>query len=474
MTRTLSIIETARQELARYKARNDTSDDPQIVNFPSSALTQIFHAIAMAATRCVFQIVSFHVDSWHSDRFDSVIWRDAARRGCNIKRIYKIPYKGFAPQLQTTEIELDLASGIEVNILVVSDIPQFERTGSLEDLLVIDNSAIVIKRNGGYSECDSIWTVSEREVDLRNGINSWNKMWSLSKPFVAFAADVDLEEPLVLSADLINSISPGLCVSDHIDEEDCSWYHSVWQYLRLLDMVSTPTWHAKFYRDEIFDAIVGKKDVKILITGAADYSMLAYVDASMKSARVCGEIGIVDKCPTPLFASRWYANRLNFKISVYDEDLFNFSSVPDGSIDLICTDAFLTRFDKIDAKRILSIWHRLLKDGGRIVTTVRVHSKNSHGGRDIEVAIHDFRERGIQRANRWRSFLERSPNEIGQMAENYARKMHSENLGNKDDICNLFKDGGFILIRDGVVEVPGELFPTVYLEVVAEKQSKEN
>lgn len=468
----IPLIETARQGLAQYRARYDGSD-PKIVNFPSSALIELHHIVATSARECVFQLVPFHVDTWQIDSFDSVVWREVAKTGLRIKKIYVLPHRGIASELLNRQLELDSIAGIDAHILVISNIPQSERTTNLDNLWIIDQSAIVIRNQSeGETRHTSHWTVSEREADLRNGIELWNKMWSWSEPSKeSLVSNIDLEEPLVSSADLINGVAPVLCVSDQVDGENCSWYHSVWQYLRLLDMVSTPSWHARFFLDGIVNAIAGIENVKILVTGAADYSMVAYVRAGIKNANVNGEIGIIDKCPTPLFACRWYAKRLGFNLSIYEEDLFDFSNVPDESIDLICTDSFLTRFIKRDANRVLSIWHRLLKDGGKVITTVRVHPI-MYQGRDIETAIHDFRERATQRAVRWGPFIKRSPNEIGQMAESYARKMRSENLGDKEDICRMFKDNGFIIIKDKLVDVLGELYPTKYIEVFGEKQGK--
>ena len=44
------------------------------------------------------------------------------------------------------------------------------------------------------------------------------------------------------------------CHIDYVDEENgCSWYHSAWAYLRLLDCVSAPQWHESNYRNSIIN-----------------------------------------------------------------------------------------------------------------------------------------------------------------------------------------------------------------------------
>ncbi|MCJ7635255.1 hypothetical protein MUP77_23055, partial [Candidatus Bathyarchaeota archaeon] len=59
------ILSEAKRALNQYRAREDTAD-PQIVNFPSSAILELHHAIAMAAKKNVFQVVPFHLDSWQT------------------------------------------------------------------------------------------------------------------------------------------------------------------------------------------------------------------------------------------------------------------------------------------------------------------------------------------------------------------------------------------------------------------------
>src|SRR5207247_113790 len=134
----------------------------------------------------------------------------------------------------------------------------------------------------------------------------------------------DLEEPLASSADLLYGVAPVLCTGDHVDPAGCAWYHGTWQYLRLLQMVSTPTWHHEFYRSSLERALDGKKDSQVAITGTADYSMLAYVSAAAKHVGTKSAVQLVDLCATPLFACRWFAKRNGFLVSVQQLDVREF------------------------------------------------------------------------------------------------------------------------------------------------------
>jgi hypothetical protein len=151
------------------------------------------------------------------------------------------------------------------------------------------------------------------------------------------------------------------------------------------------------------------------------------------------------------------------------EDIFETTlSAAAEKWDVITTDAFLTRFGAEDTKRVTSRWFDLLKPGGRLITTVRVHAK-SPLARSPEDAVRDFADRARLRAERWRSFLGPSPEEIAGLAEVYARKMVSEDLGSEEDIEATLTSAGFDLHEARLAEVPGELHPTTYIEIVGRK-----
>ena len=60
---------------------------------------------------------------------------------------------------------------------------------------------------------------------------------------------LNLEEYLKDSADKVCNFSIKNCKHGIMAKDcDCTWYHSVWQYLRLLGLVSTPSWHDQFFK----------------------------------------------------------------------------------------------------------------------------------------------------------------------------------------------------------------------------------
>ena len=308
------------------------------------------------------------------------------------------------------------------------------------------------------------WTVSIREADVRNAMTSWNQVWTLANE-TGEETPLDLEEPLVLTADLLHGVAPVLCTSDHIDKSGCHWYHGTWQYLRLLQLVSTPTWHHEFYRAELANALTQCDSANALITGTADYSMLAYLAEAARQAETRTCFHVLDQCATPLFACRWYAKRADIDIVAHEEDIFHFEPGSDNAgFDILCTDAFLTRFTGVTPKKVLEKWFNLLKPGGRLVTTVRVHQQ-ALTARDPEAAVRDFRDRAVERAKRWEPFLHKSAVEIGEAAEVYARTMQSHPIGDEAEIRSLLESSGFEIATAQLGEVPGELYPTIYLRL---------
>lgn len=463
-----ALITAARVALARYRARQD-GNDQRVVTFPPGSLLELSRAVAGAAHQSVLQIVPFEPATWRSDAFEHVIWREVSRAGVHVRRLYIVPHAGLARDRLGEHLREDIASGIEARLLVIGALPQSEQIDQLDGLWIVDGAAAVVASRSPDGSGGPIWTVSEREEDVRNGSSYWNRIWSWSSDLEVLGnGSLDLEEPLVLSADIISGVAPVLCTYDHVDRRTCTWYHSSWQYLRLLDMVSTPTWHSGFYTVEIHKAVETLANPEVLITGTADYSMLAYAHFALQNKATRANIHVVDLCPTPLLACRWYANRNGIVISTYEDDILCIDRIAGASIDVICTDAFLTRFKADAACRVVEVWARFLRPGGTLVTTVRIHGVGSEI-RDRDAAIMDFRERALHRAKRWAPFLKKSPTEISEMAEQYARRMLSEDLGGEDQVCEIIESGGFGIVTRRLKEVPGELYPTMYLELACRR-----
>lgn len=272
----------------------------------------------------------------------------------------------------------------------------------------------------------------------------------------------------MFSADKMCEVALVLCSCDHVNMEGCYWYHSVWQYLRLMNMVSTPSWHHRFYVEQISEAIKPFDNPHVLISGAADYSSLSDAIQVIIASEKRGDFSVLDLCETPLFACKWYAKKEDVKVHTICCSIFDFNVI--NQYTLICTDAFLTRFSKNDIKRVVSIWYDALTCGGSVVTTVRIHDE-THTCPDTpsEENVMLFRQKAFERSKIWGNVINYSQEQISLMEETYARKMESNSVGSKEEILGVFHEIGFSISYLEDIEVQGELYPSRYLRIRATK-----
>jgi hypothetical protein len=176
-------------------------------------------------------------------------------------------------------------------------------------------------------------------------------------------------EPLALSAPLARRLAARCC--RHVDHSGigCRNYHGVWQYLRLVDLVTTPRDHASFYVPVLLNALRSGRR-RVLISGAVDYSMLAVVLAACAAAGVAGDITVADVCETPIRLCHWYADRMGAAIATEVTDILKHK--PTAPYDLIVTHSFLGAFPPASRTRLVSAWRDWLKPGGEIVTVNRI------------------------------------------------------------------------------------------------------
>jgi len=278
---------------------------------------------------------------------------------------------------------------------------------------------------------------------------------------------LDLRE----SAPIMKQYSEELCEGSYMDSGgSCAWYHGSWQYLRMLDVVSTPDWHGDFYRRNISRLFSGKEEIKVLICGLADYAMLSHVLDGCKSAKVKANILVFDLCRTPLEICKWYSHKYptDFNMETRRGDALN-PQLENEYFDLIVTDAFLTRFTKNDQRKVVANWTHALKHNGIILTTIRMDRESRKWpARATKSEVDSFQERvwnlAIDRAGLLLSEL--AEEQIKKMAGEYASRMTSYPFGNKDEIKELFR--GFDLKTD-IINTAGEFRPTKYFQIVAKK-----
>lgn len=274
-----------------------------------------------------------------------------------------------------------------------------------------------------------------------------------------------LVEPLTSSADLLASVAPSLCVGGWAGARRCDWYHGSWQYLRLVDLVPTPVGHQDFYAAQLHQALRGGRRTRILVSGAADYAMYAQLVAASPDVDAL-TVSVVDTCPTALYASSWYAHRRRHTIETIECDVRQLPTTRAAAYDLICADAFLTRFDPDSVDEVVRTWAALLRPGGLVVTTVRIDFPYDLR-RDHEAA----RRFGAAAVARWeRSVRGMRPTaaEIGDRATDYASQAVSWTLGSAEDVLRMLARRLEISFSD-TRAISSGLQPVRYLRVVLRK-----
>lgn len=463
-------------EYNNYIMEQKSQSGRDVMTFPASQVTRLGQVLFSNLSDGGFctLIVSGRRD-WdpHSHYYKTV--RSAARRGLEIQRAFLLPHKHSRHDKTLQEhVKLDKDAGIRVSLLYVGELIATSALPFVESLEfgIWDNVVGCVSAYGSSGLASGVveWRVTSRSEDLQS-LNEIKNILLRSATNIPLEdkkveEKLDLEEPMITTAAIAHQLAGVLCQGDHVSPEDCSWYHSVWQYLRIFNMVSTQTWHEEFYLNALRKLAAQKESCKVLISGTADYSMLAHVLWGFNEAPSAPDVTVVDLCETPLFLCKWYGKSTRTRITTVAADILKFGI--NNSFDLIATDAFLTRFSPDERKQVINRWFELLRPGGYVLTSVRIEPGLS--GLSIQATpeqIKEFRCKALLEARRWQGFLPSSAEEIANLAEQYAKRMTSYSFNSENELRSLLLGAGFIIERIELAEVPGEMESTIYAEVLA-------
>ncbi|MBM2615856.1 class I SAM-dependent methyltransferase [Actinoplanes sp. LDG1-06] len=439
----------------------------------------------------VAQIVPFAPQARSASAFSGRLWRHVAQ-SFPVERYYLFPSgeeNRRQAQLQVDEDQrYDLYSA---HLPVTSGGWSASPPVPMNTLWLIDDEVVVRQEASGRGAGSWLVTVRPSEVQrARDLVQTLRDQ--VGMPAAGGLSGPDITQWLLESAEKVFNAAQLSCTgSEYIDDKDCEWYHGAWQYLRLLDMVSSPTWHPDFYARELRAAIHERGARRILISGAADWTTLAFVlDAAKLPSGdpVPGlDVHVVDLCPTPLMSCSWFTRRWGdgrFPVTTHQANVLRTGDLrkqgvpPEGSFDLVVADAFLTRFAPVDARRVLRKWYKLLRPGGSVVTTVRLHARNRYPDRDgadpefdglrrVTNQVDDFELRLRDRAGVWQDMLSIDLEDLSRAGRRYAKRIISHDLGDADHIATAFKDQRFHEICMDSARVQGELVGTEYARITA-------
>ena len=244
-------------------------------------------------------------------------------------------------------------------------------------------------------------------------------------------------EPLAESAPIAWATAPFLCPGSPESRDCCVWYHQVWQYLRLLEIITSIRMNTEFLVRTL-EREAGARP-RVLVTGTADYGMLAHLKFAYGRRPLA--VTVVELCPTSLHLNRWYADRFGVDLTTHCGNALDFAA---GSpFDVVCTHNFLGRFDPPSRLRLLERWHALLRPGGLVVTTQRVrpHStevKNAYSEREAR----EFAAR-VAGAAVARAITGPDPAALGEAAYQYAVRQGGYVFRSTTEIAGLFEGSGF-------------------------------
>ena len=239
-----------------------------------------------------------------------------------------------------------------------------------------------------------------------------------------------------------------------------SWYHKAWQFLRIMDLVSSPTWHIDFYLS-FFDENITDSS-KILISGTADYSLLALILESAREKKVSPKIYVLDVAMPPLKVSKWYSERYDYPVSIFHQNILEFTTTE--RFDIICTDAFLTRFKPLERTNVLRKWNSLLSKNGRIITTTRIENEDVKNY--VPISIGEISEFGRKVDRSLSQEYISSKVNIKQLAIDYISNIKSYAYPSKNQLFNDINSSGLEIEDLDDVYLKGEVKETLYVRLI--------
>jgi len=167
------------------------------------------------------------------------------------------------------------------------------------------------------------------------------------------------------------------CSGSYFDRQGCQWYHGAWKQLKALGLVSQPEWHKEFFLGRLIP-IFRSGGTSVLVCGAADEAMLSLTLEAASLTEISVTAVFLELCRTPLLYSKQVISpEVNQVVPLVQADALTLP-FNKSVFDAITTDAFLTRFSRVEARRVVQEWRRTLKPGGTVITTVRLGSESSN------------------------------------------------------------------------------------------------
>lgn len=253
--------------------------------------------------------------------------------------------------------------------------------------------------------------------------------------------DLDIEEPILEAFPIMVEAAECYCRPAG-KSEICYVYHRLWPYRRLAGAAKRELGRAAPIIHALRTVARESRLKRVLISGSADYALLARVVHACRAEGIEPEVTVLDLCEAPLHINRWYAKRIGADVRTVCSDVCRFEA--EAPFDAVVTDVFLTRIPPEQRPLVARTWRDALRVGGVVVTKEPVSSEFPSGTRRVSEAEVDAKVAAISRR------LEPHGDLIpidGQELETYVRAYFSAQLsypfGSPGEIRALFESNGF-------------------------------
>ena len=216
-----------------------------------------------------------------------------------------------------------------------------------------------------------------------------------------------------------------------------------------MGLAATPEQQADFFFHAFETFSRQYNRLRLLISGAADYSILAHVIQACTAHNLHANITVLDACDTPLFLNNWYADRVGHRIETVRADIFEYHTA--FPFDVVCAHSFLGQFPPLRRAELMDKWRHLLNPGGSILNINRIRPVSTqHKVKFGPVEADVFRAKVLQKAAELPPRLRPDLREFAERLETYLQRLHVYAIS-ADDITALFMKNGFRIDRFALV-----------------------
>ena len=377
---------------------------------------------------------------------DLELQRAAARRGCAIERAVITVDSSRGEDADVRELlARDRSAGIRSYLIDAANaLPHFDLPGGSLRFGVWDDEVVHFGAQPGRR--------SRRPEDIRCATAAADAL-RLAR---ADERELVLTEPLARAARLARRLAPSSCRPVGAGPANCSSYHGLVQYLRLLGIAASPQRHGYFYREALSTLAHTDDYPRVLIAGAADAGMLVHVVSAYEAVGRDPEITVVDRCDTPLEVCRWYAGTRGLAITTVRCDITEFDE--GRRFDVVCAESLLTLLQPGMRARAVARWRDLLRPGGRVVNVNRIASDSRQAAADplaVDAFVAWVRAEGERRTG----LLDVDAAELAKEARSYHGAIPLYPVASREELVGLFRNAGFALESLSLPALDGRAAP---------------